>query len=116
METFRQVPIGPKLSVQHLSESHEKLLLLLIGAEVGTSWGIYFPAKANYRQPDLPSFVFKIDKGTVNVDMSGRNYFFIDEDGDLGINLMDDEQSGMVKMNRAIPLNRRNPEAYTLAP
>ena len=48
--------------------------------------------------------------------MSGRNYFFVDEDGDLGINLMDDEQIGMVKMNRAIPLCRRPPEAYTLAP
>ena len=105
MSRFKRVNINGKFDLQNLSEDNEKLLVLLQTKE-RESYGIYFPIKANYRFNDSRTTIFDIKTGLAKVHMNGKIRYYIDEDGDLGMDLYDDRESNMIKKTFILTLNK----------
>ena len=106
------MPIRGKFNFQELSENHEKLLVLL-QTSAQESYGIYMPLKANFRLNDKPTTIFDIKTGLAKVHMNGKIKYYIDDDGDLIMDLYDSVDKNLIKKKFVLTLNKYI-EAYTL--
>ena len=71
------------------------------------------PIKANYRFIDSDTTFMEIQKGEAKVLMNGHIKYFVDEDGDLGMSLLDKTNPNRVIRDKYIAMNKKI-EAYTL--